>query len=122
MWVWLLGSGDPSVDVRRPRTTGDEDDAGGETERLAQLAVAARWRVYAESYVLTHGTELVGNATSGGKGGRRGTGGGGGNGKARMPFLVRCVPFSSFALLFKYAKNSWMIQYKKTRVGHAAEL
>ena len=62
MRMWLLGSGDPSVDVRRPgRGVG------------AGMALAARWRSYAESYVLTHGTELVDA------------------GRTRRPFLLRYV-------------------------------
>lgn len=55
MRIWLLGARDASIDLRGAREVG----------------VAARWRAYAESYVLKHATELVDT------------------GRLRRPFLLR---------------------------------
>lgn len=57
MRMWLVGASDASVDLRGGKTSSggsEEGEGGGEEVRKA-----ARWRVYAESYVMSYPTELV---------------------------------------------------------------
>lgn len=62
MRIWLLGGGDTSVNLAlcagNPNGKGAEMGAGM-MKTSAAWAQAARWRAYAESYVLAHPTELV---------------------------------------------------------------
>ena len=61
MRIWLLGSADASIDVQAivPSTTlASMSTKKREATRRAASKVA-KWRTYAESYVLQHSTELV---------------------------------------------------------------
>ncbi|EJC98662.1 uncharacterized protein FOMMEDRAFT_161493 [Fomitiporia mediterranea MF3/22] len=57
MRIWLLGASDASIDLCGARTASGSD-ATSKT-RARSLQMASRWRTYAESYVLSHPTELV---------------------------------------------------------------
>jgi hypothetical protein len=61
MRIWLLGCADASIDVQAVvpgSTLATMSAKKGEAIRRAAAKVA-RWRTYAESYVLQHATELV---------------------------------------------------------------
>ncbi|KAL5533624.1 hypothetical protein ACEPAG_84 [Sanghuangporus baumii] len=53
MRIWLLGARDASVDLRRGASSSSSNGVGEDVRK------AARWRVYAESYVMSYPTELV---------------------------------------------------------------
>ncbi|KAH8111834.1 hypothetical protein DFH11DRAFT_551441 [Phellopilus nigrolimitatus] len=99
MRVWLLAGADTSMDL------------GWYAARKAEGLAAARWRAYAESYVLAHPTELVDEERV--------------RARMRRPFLARCVYACSRygqarMLIIRAFYSLWVFFWTRTIVSVAS--